>query len=78
MIRKFLKNILGENFTENNAKLATVNFAINSLVILNLCEQLNGWHPFGYQPLSLIQGNLITRMFGQLIINCIDSRKYCN
>ena len=25
MIRKFLKNILGENFTENNAKLATVN-----------------------------------------------------
>ena len=28
MIRKFLKNILGENFTENNAKLATVNFAI--------------------------------------------------
>ena len=28
MVRKFLKNILGENFTENNAKLATVNFAI--------------------------------------------------
>lgn len=31
MIRKFLKNILGENFTENNAKLATVNFAIMRL-----------------------------------------------
>ena len=28
MIRKFLKKILGENFTENNAKLAIVNFAI--------------------------------------------------
>lgn len=28
MVRKFLKNILGENFIENNAKLTTVNFAI--------------------------------------------------
>lgn len=28
MVRKFLKKILGENFTENNAKLATVNFVI--------------------------------------------------
>lgn len=28
MIRKLLKNLLCENFTENNAKLATVNFAI--------------------------------------------------
>ena len=36
MIRKFLKNILGENFTENNAKLATVNFAIILLMFLLL------------------------------------------
>lgn len=28
MIRKMLKNILGGNFTENNAKLASVNFGI--------------------------------------------------
>ncbi|MDE7177039.1 MAG: hypothetical protein K2O59_04425 [Lachnospiraceae bacterium] len=28
MIRKFMKNILGENFTQNNAKLACVNFGI--------------------------------------------------
>ena len=28
MIRKMLKSLLGENFTENNAKLASVNFAI--------------------------------------------------
>ena len=34
MIRKFLKNILGENFTENNAKLATVNFVIILLMFL--------------------------------------------
>ena len=39
MIRKFLKNILGENFTENNAKLASVNFAIILLmfVLSELC-----------------------------------------
>ena len=34
MIRKFLKNILGENFTENNAKLASVNFAIILLMFV--------------------------------------------
>ena len=34
MIRKLLKNLLGENFTENNAKLATVNFAIILLMFL--------------------------------------------
>lgn len=28
MIRKLLKKILGENFTQNNAKLASVNFGI--------------------------------------------------
>ena len=28
MIRKMLKNILGKNFTKNNAKLASVNFGI--------------------------------------------------
>ena len=33
MIRKMLKNILGENFTENNAKLASVNFAIILLIL---------------------------------------------
>ena len=34
MIRKLLKNLLGENFTENNAKLASVNFAIVLLMFL--------------------------------------------
>ena len=34
MIRKLLKNLLGENFTENNAKLASVNFAIILLMFL--------------------------------------------
>ena len=34
MIRKLLKNLLGENFTENNAKLATVNFGDILLMFL--------------------------------------------
>ena len=34
MIRKMLKSLLGENFTENNAKLASVNFAIVLLMFL--------------------------------------------
>ena len=36
MIRKMLKSLLGENFTENNAKLASVNFAIVLLMFLLL------------------------------------------
>ena len=34
MIRQLLKKLLGENFTENNAKLETVNFAIILLMFL--------------------------------------------
>ena len=34
MIRKLMKNILGENFTQNNAKLANVNFGIILLMFL--------------------------------------------
>lgn len=34
MIRKLMKNILGENFTQNNAKLASVNFGIILLMFL--------------------------------------------
>lgn len=34
MIRKLMKNILGENFTKNNAKLASVNFEIILLMFL--------------------------------------------
>ena len=34
MIRKLLKKLLGENFTENNATLETVNFAIILLMFL--------------------------------------------
>ena len=51
MIRKFLKNILGENFTENNAKLATVNFAIilfmfvlSGIMLFFLPEQISILH----------------------------------
>lgn len=34
MIRKLMKNILGENFTQNNAKLTSVNFRIILLMFL--------------------------------------------
>lgn len=34
MIRKFLKSILGENLTENNEKLATINFGIILLMFV--------------------------------------------
>ncbi|MDE7327216.1 MAG: hypothetical protein K2N63_13240 [Lachnospiraceae bacterium] len=34
MIRKLIKSILGENFTKNNAKLASVNFGIILLMFL--------------------------------------------
>ena len=50
MIRKLLKNLLGENFTENNAKLATVNFAIvllmfllSGIMLFFLPEQISIW-----------------------------------
>lgn len=34
MIRRFLKNILGENLTENNEKLAAINFSIILLMFV--------------------------------------------
>ncbi len=34
MIRKFMKNIRGENFTQNNANLASVNWGIIFLMFL--------------------------------------------
>ena len=62
MIRKFLKNILGENFTENNAKLATVNFAIilfmfvlSGIMLFFLPEQISIWHTGDtYYPLPSV------------------------
>lgn len=51
MVRKFLKKILGENFTENNAKLATVNFVIilfmfvlSGVMLFFLPEQISILH----------------------------------
>ena len=62
MIRKFLKNILGENFTENNAKLATVNFAIilfmfvlSGIMLFFLPEQISILHTGDtYYPLRSV------------------------
>ena len=51
MIRRLLKNVLGENFTENNAKLATVNFGVillmfvlSGIMLLFLPEQISMLH----------------------------------
>ena len=34
MIKKILKDVLGENFTENNEKYAKINFIIDILIFL--------------------------------------------
>lgn len=51
MIRRLLKSILGENFTENNAKLAAVNFGIillmfvlSGIMLFFLPEQISILH----------------------------------
>ena len=62
MIRKFMKNIFGENFTENNAKLASVNFAIillmfllSGMMLLFLPEQISILHTGStYYPLPSV------------------------
>ena len=62
MIRKFLKNILGENFTEHNAKLASINFAIilfmfllSGIMLFFLPEQISILHTGDtYYPLPSV------------------------
>lgn len=51
MIRRLLKSILGEDFTENNAKLAAVNFGIillmfvlSGIMLFFLPEQISILH----------------------------------
>lgn len=51
MVRAFLRSVLGEDFTENNARLAAVNFAIilvmfalSGIMLLFLPEQINILH----------------------------------
>ena len=64
MIRRLLKNVLGENFTENNAKLATVNFGVillmfvpSGIMLLFLPEQISILHMGEtYYPIPSVLG----------------------
>ena len=64
MIRRLLKNVLGENFTENNAKLATVNFGVillmfvlSGIMLLFLPEQISILHMGeAYYPIPSVLG----------------------
>lgn len=76
MIRKILKNILGESFTENNAKLATANFAIillmfvlSGIMLLFLPDQISILHTGDtYYPLPSVLAVWIFPLIA-LIIN---------
>lgn len=76
MIRKILKNILGENFTENNAKLAAANFAIillmfvlSGIMLLFLPDQISILHTGDtYYPLPSVLAVWIFPLIA-LIIN---------
>ena len=64
MIRRLLKSILGENFTENNAKLAAVNFGIillmfvlSGIMLFFLPEQISILHSgTTYYPVPSVLG----------------------
>lgn len=64
MIRRLLKNVLGENFTENNAKLSTVNFGVillmfvlSGIMLLFLPEQISILHMGEtYYPIPSVLG----------------------
>ena len=64
MIRRLLKNVLGENFTENNAKLATVNFGVillmfvlSGIMLFFLPEQISILHMGEtYYPIPSVLG----------------------
>lgn len=76
MIRKILKNILGESFTENNAKLAAANFAIilltfvlSGIMLLFLPDQISILHTGDtYYPLPSVLAVWIFPLIA-LIIN---------
>ena len=64
MIKKILKDVLGENFTENNEKYAKINFIIvilmflvSAIMLFFLPEKINILHNGGtYYPIPSILG----------------------
>ncbi len=80
MIRRLLKSILGENFTENNAKLAAVNFGIillmfvlSGIMLFFLPEQISILHSgTTYYPLIVnllfIRQNRLSKMNSAIFV----------
>ena len=60
MIKKILKDVLGENFTENNEKYAKINFIIflvSAIMLFFLPEKINILHNGDtYYPIPSILG----------------------
>ena len=82
MIRRLLKNVLGENFTENNAKLATVNFGVillmfvlSGIMLLFLPEQISILHMGEtYYPIPSVLGVWLFPIIA-LIVNLLFIRQ---
>ena len=68
MIRRLLKNVLGENFTENNAKLATVNFGV--ILLMFVLSGIDFYSAYGRNLLS------DTQCSGSVAVSdyCIDCK----
>lgn len=91
MIKKILKDVLGENFTENNEKYAKINFIIvilmflvSAIMLFFLPEKINILHNGDtyYPTIShhlkvLAEGNLITsKKVGLEIYYSLNIEKY--
>ena len=82
MIRRLLKSILGENFTENNAKLAAVNFGIillmfvlSGIMLFFLPEQKSILHSgTTYNPVPSVLGVWLFPVIA-LIVNLLFIRQ---
>lgn len=74
MIRRLLKNVLGENFTENNAKLATVNLGV--ILLMFVLSGIMLFFPSGTDFYSAYGRNLLsdTQCSGSVAVSdyCID------
>ena len=78
MIKKILKDVLGENFTENNEKYAKINFIIvilmflvSAIMLFFLPEKINILHNGDtYYPIPSILGIWLFSVFFSLSTLC--------
>ena len=82
MIKKILKDVLGENFTENNEKYAKINFIIvilmflvSAIMLFFLPEKINILHNGDtYYPIPSILGIWLVPVIS-LVLNFIKQKK---